>query len=132
MRRSDAETLDGIIRARGDFGHREHLELAWTYVNEHPIDYARDAMRDAIRHVAQSHGAADKYHETITQAWLQCVAVHAQRWPADGFDAFIERNQALLDRNLLGHFYSSELIGAEAARATWVDPDRSPLPALTR
>ena len=130
MRKSDAEVLDGIIRARGGFGHREHLELAWTYLSRQPIDQARSAMREAIRHVARRHGAADKYHETITQAWLHCVAVHAQRWPAEGFDAFIERNPDLLDRNLIEHFYSRELILTHAARAAWVDPDRSPLPAL--
>lgn len=131
MRQSDAEVLDRIIRARGGFGHREHLEVAWTYIGTHPIDQARLGMRDAIRHIAERHGATDKYHETITQAWLHCVAVHAQRWPADGFDTFIDRNPDLLDRNLLQHFYSEALLGTDAARAGWVDPDRAPLPALT-
>jgi hypothetical protein len=130
MRRRDIEVLDTIIRSRGGFGHREHLELAWTYLRLHPIEEARSAMIAAIRHVAHSHGAAGKYHETITRAWLQFVAVHMQRWGAESFEQFIERNPDLLDGKLLEHFYSRELIFGESARAGWVDPDLRPLPTL--
>jgi hypothetical protein len=91
VRRSDLETLDEIIRVRGGFGHREHLELAWNYLRLHPIDEAVDVMTAAIRHVARRHGAPDKYHETITRSWLYFVAVHQQRWGAESFDAFLER-----------------------------------------
>jgi hypothetical protein len=130
MRRSDIEILDGIIRTRGGFGHREHLELAWTYLRLHPFEHAQLAMIDAIRHVARRHGAEDKYHETITRAWLHFVAVHVQRWGAGSFEAFIERNPDLLDRKLLDHFYSRELIFDESARGAWVEPDLRPMPAL--
>ena len=130
MGRSDIEILEEIVRTRGDFGHREHLELAWTYLREHPIDEAQSAMRAAIRHVARRHGAEDRYHETITLAWLHFVAVHMQRWPGDSFEAFIERNPDLLDRDLIEHFYSRALIFGAPARSAWVDPDRRRLPAL--
>lgn len=130
MRRSDLEILDGIIRTRGGFGHREHLGLAWTYVRLHPFERAQPAMIDAIRHVARRHGAEDKYHETITRAWLHFVAVHMQRWGEESFEAFIERNPDLLDRTLLDHFYSRELIFAAPTRAAWVDPDLRPMPVL--
>ncbi len=128
MRRSDAEILQEIVRARGGFGHREHLELAWTYLRLHPIEEAESAMTAAIRHIARGHGAEGKYHETITRAWLRCVAVHTQRWGAGSFEKFIERNSDLLDRKLLEHFYSPELIFGERARVVWVDPDLHPLP----
>jgi hypothetical protein len=130
MRRSDLEILDGIIRTRGGFGHREHLELAWTYLRLHPFEQAQLVMTDAIRHVARRHGAQDKYHETITRAWLHFVAVHRQRWDAESFDAFIERNPDLLDGKLLDHFYSRELIFDASARSAWVKPDLRPMPAL--
>ncbi|HWE08644.1 MAG TPA: hypothetical protein VG325_04790 [Solirubrobacteraceae bacterium] len=70
MRRSDVELLNKIIRTRGGFGHREHLELAWTYLRLHPTEEAERVMVAAIRHIARRHGAEEKYHETITRAWL--------------------------------------------------------------
>lgn len=130
MRRSDLAILDEIIRARGRFGHREHLELAWRYLDLYPISEAAHITTVAIRHVAQSHGASDKYHETITRSWLHFVAVHRQRWGAESFETFLERNPDLLDRTLAEHFYSPELIWSEPARTSWLAPDLRPLPAL--
>ena len=130
MREADLEILDAIIRARGGFGHREHLELGWAYLQRHPFEQAQQVMTEAIRHVARQHGAEDKYHDTITRAWLHFVAVHMQRWGAESFEDFIARNPDLLDRKLLDHFYSRELIFGASARAAWVGPDLRPMPAL--
>jgi hypothetical protein len=130
MRRSDLAVLDQIVQIRGGFGHREHLELAWTYLRLYPIEEAESVMTAAIRHIAQRHGAEQKYHQTITRAWLQFVAVHMQRWGAESFEEFIERNPELLDGKLVEHFYSRELIFSDCARAVWVDPDLRPLPTL--
>lgn len=62
----DLKTLTRVIETRGGFGHREHLELAWTYLGRYEIDTARRVMASAIRHVAGLHGAPDRYHDTIT------------------------------------------------------------------
>jgi len=130
MRQRDLQILHGILESRGGFGHREHLELAWTYLRLYQIDEAAEVMVAAIRHVARLHGAEDKYHETITRSWLHFVAVHIQRWGAGSFDEFIERNPDLLERRLIEHFYSRELILSEPARVGWVSPDVRALPAL--
>ena len=130
MRRRDLQLLEEIIATRGSFGHREHLELAWSYLQIYSSDQAAAAMVAAIRHVAREHGAEDKYHETITRAWLHCVAVDNQRWAADSFEQFLERNPDLLERTLLEHFYSRERILSGSARASWVAPDLRALPAL--
>jgi hypothetical protein len=127
MNPRDETVLTAIVEGRGGFGHREHVELAWTYLQMYPARRAADAMAAAIRHLA---GDSGKYHETITRAWLHCVAVHDQRWGAEDFDAFLERNPDLLDRTLLGHFYSRELIGTDRARGDWSEPDLRPLPVL--
>ncbi len=126
----DLQILHEILESRGGFGHREHLELAWTYLRLYPTDEAAEAMVAAIRRVARLHEAEDKYHETITRAWLHFVAVHIQRWGAESFEEFIERNPDLLNRKLIEHFYSRELIRSESAREVWVGPDLCRLPAL--
>ncbi len=119
------------ILARGEgFAHRHHLELTWRALQDHDPDAALAIVGDGIREVAAAHGAPDKYHATITRAWVHCVAVHRQRWPAESFGAFIERNPALLDPKLLEHFYSPTRLFADAARSAVVEPDLRALPAL--
>jgi N-formylglutamate deformylase len=130
MRTRDFEILNEILEARGDFGHREHLELAWRYLRIHPNDEAAEAMVLAIRHVAHVHGADEKYHETMTRAWLHFVAVHAQRRGADTFEEFLDRNPDLLNRHLIECFYSPGLIQSDLARRAWSAPDLRRLPAL--
>ncbi|HWC87668.1 MAG TPA: hypothetical protein VG388_14105 [Solirubrobacteraceae bacterium] len=130
MRPRDLRLLHDILVARGGFAHREHLELAWSYLRLYPMDEARAVMAAAIRDLARRHGAENKYHETMTGAWVHLVAVHSQRWGADSFDTFLERNPDLLDSKLIQHFYSRELILSQRARAAWTAPDLHPLPAL--
>jgi hypothetical protein len=125
-----AEILHEIL-ARGEgFGHRQHVELTWRCLEDHAPERARVLVADAIRRVAAAHGAPDKFHETITSAWVQCVAVHRQRWPAQSFDEFIGRNAALLDSKLLEHHFTASLLFSDEARSSIVEPDMRPLPAL--
>jgi len=130
MDKGDLETLHRILESRAGFGHREHIELAWSYIRVHGSGHAADPMCDAIRHVAWLHGAEEKYHETMTRAWLHLVAVHAERWATDTFVEFLDRNPDLLDTNLIQHFYSPDALFSEAARTSWIYPDWRRLPTL--
>ena len=49
-------------------------------------------MAAAIRHIAALHGAPDKYHDTLTIAWVHLVAVHLSRSDARSFGEFIAEN----------------------------------------
>jgi hypothetical protein len=55
MRERDHQILREILETRGDFGHREHLQLAWSYPRVYPIEAAAQAMVDAIRYLARQH-----------------------------------------------------------------------------
>ena len=132
MDEADQRVLHEIL-GRGDgFGHRQHVELAWRYLAMHGADLAPNAVAEAIRQVAAAHGQESRFHETITRSWVRCVAVHRERWPAETFAGFLDRNPQLLDPGLLGHFYSPELLGSSEARDRWVAPDRHDLPAHAR
>ena len=90
-----------ILGPSGEFGHREHIRLAWRELREHDRDVALRRVEDTIRHVAAAHGAPDKYHRTITEAWVALVHHHLEEAPALGFDEFVERFPGLLDSGLL-------------------------------
>jgi hypothetical protein len=130
MRKRDLQVLHQVVETRGGFGHREHVELAWSYLRLDSIDDAAETMAAAIQHIASLHGAQDKYHTTITRTWLHFVAVHMQRWGADSFEEFVSRNPDLLNTKLIQRFYSRELLFSEPARASWTTPDLRQLPTL--
>jgi hypothetical protein len=118
-----------LLGPAGEFGHREHLRLAWRELREHGREVALGRIEGAIRHVAEAHGAPDKYHRTMTEAWAALVGYHLAEEPGLEFDAFLERFPGLLDGGLLKCHWSAELLASPAGRATWVDPDLRPLPA---
>ena len=130
MSACDLEALERIVGTHGRFGHREHLELAWSYLDRYRLERATEAMSTAVRHLAREHGMPDRYHETITRSWVRLVDVHRRTSDASSFDEFIARNSGLLDRHLLERHYSRELIASDGARAEWTEPDLRPLPSL--
>jgi hypothetical protein len=120
-----------LLGPAGEFGHREHLRLAWRELRAHDREVALSRIETAIRHVAEAHGAPRKYHRTMTEAWAALVGHHLAEEPKLGFDEFLERFPGLLDGGLLERHFSAELLATPAARARWVDPDLRPLPAKT-
>jgi hypothetical protein len=130
METEDRQVLHEILCRGEDFGHRQHVELAWRFLARHDPEQAADRVAAALRQVAAAHGQPARYHETITKSWVRCVAVHRQRWPAATAQEFFDRNPDLLDQGLLGHFYSKSLLTSAAARSEWVAPDLRELPAL--
>jgi hypothetical protein len=130
MDAEDRRVLHDILGRGAGFGHRQHVELAWCYLARHDADQAADCVTAAIRQIADAHGQPAKFHQTITQSWVRCVAVHRERWPAASFEEFLDRNPQLLDSGLLGHFYSPGLLASGQARSAWVTPDLRALPAL--
>jgi hypothetical protein len=99
------------------FHHRDHIRLARIYVDRLGAAAATERFRAAIIKFAAHLGISDKYHETITLAWMQLV-IHTPE--VDG--------EKLLDKKYIETFYSSELLATEAARARFVEPDRAALP----
>jgi hypothetical protein len=119
------------ILARGEgFGHRQHVELTWRYLEDHDPAGAQLLVAEAIRQLAAAHGVPEKFHATITGAWVRCVAVHRERWPAGTFQEFIERNADLLDSKLLEQHFTHGLLFSDAARSGVMEPDIRPLPLL--
>jgi hypothetical protein len=120
----EAATIPG-----SEFRHRQHVRVAWLYVREYGTEEALRLMAVGIRRFAVANGATALYHETITRAWVLLVAAAVRRHPAiDGFDAFVEANPGLLDKETPYAFYRRETLASDAARSAWVEPDRLPLP----
>jgi len=109
----------------GEFHHREHIRLAFALLAKHR-DFAEAAVdfRRMLRAFAAHHGAAERYHETITWAYL--AVVHERMAVVDHADshAFLVANPDLLDhKTALARYYDiGEITRSSLARRVFVLP----------
>jgi hypothetical protein len=120
--------FDEVMAGAGHFGHRQHVHLTWLAVRRHGVEEAIGVVGEGIRQTARYAGAPQKYHATVSRAWVEAVGYHVAEHDFTDFDAFAEANPALLDKRLLSRFYSSAVLASAGARAGWVEPDREPFP----
>ncbi|HYO79253.1 MAG TPA: hypothetical protein VE010_22505 [Thermoanaerobaculia bacterium] len=107
------------------FDHRNHVRLAWLYLNEAPLLEALTRFRDSLQRYAASLGAAAKYHETITFAFLFLIHERMQRNTCTTFDEFAAANPDLFEP-ILQHYYRPETLASELAKRVFVMPDAVP------
>jgi hypothetical protein len=122
-----AAILPGITGPTGQFRHRQHINLAFYTVRRFGMPDAVGKICTWIQQIAAYERAPQKYHHTVSRAWVEMVAHHVAADPdcAD-FEAFARRNPALLDKRLLSRHYRSSTLAAEPARRGWVEPDLLP------
>jgi len=129
---TDFDDLLSEVMATADrFGHREHVRLTWLAVRRHGVEGAIGMVSDGIQRTARYAGAPQKYHATVSRAWVELVGHHVLEERIDDFDVFLDRNPALVDKRLLLRFYRSSTLATAVARTGWVEPDAAPFPWLT-
>lgn len=122
------ELMAEVTASAGTFGHREHVYLTWLAVRRTGMPAAIALVSGGIQRTARYAGAPQKYHATVSRAWVELVAHHAAEYEQPDFTAFAELNPALLDKRLLTRFYRSTTLAAAEARTGWVEPDLAPFP----
>lgn len=106
-----------------DFGHVAHVRAAYLYLREMDFPAALERIRRTIRTYATHLGKADRYHETITVAYVALIQQHmCERGADDGWIVFARNNPELLDKSLLTEFYPKEQLASDAARRIFVLP----------
>jgi hypothetical protein len=111
------------------FKHGDHIRLAWIYLRRYGAEAAAARVTTTIRQFARGLGQEQKYHETMTRAWLRLVeAAHRATPEESSFDEFLAKHPWLLDRRALNPFYTAECLSSDLARQHAVEPDRRPLP----
>ena len=109
------------------FGHREHLYVAWWYLRALPPEEALARYVRHLRSLTTALGAPEKFHATITWAYVALLHDAMSRAPDASFDELLEANPSLLDHRagaLFAH-YSRAQLDSEEARRRFVLPRRA-------
>ncbi|MFY9662637.1 MAG: hypothetical protein WAJ97_18600 [Terriglobales bacterium] len=108
------------------FHHADHVRLAFEYLCRYPALEALEGFSDALKRFAAAQGKAERYHETITWAYLLLVRERMARADrAQSWEEFAERNPDLLrwKGGILDRFYRKETLDSDLARMVFLFPD---------
>ena len=125
---SEREFIEGFeacTLAENAFHHRDHIRLAYLYLRDlSPLD-ALTRFTAGLKRFAASLGKPDRYHETITWAYLLLIHERLQREPTNDFESFARANPDLLvwHPSVLDAYYRPETLKSDLARRAFVMPD---------
>jgi hypothetical protein len=107
------------------FPHAHHVRLTIVYLTRYGREETLRKMLDGLVRFATAKGQPEKFHVTITHAWIELIEAARKAHP-DAADpaALVAACPELLNRDALLCFYSSELLNSAEARARWLPPDR--------
>ena len=121
--------LEACTLPASAFRHADHLRAAYLYLRAGSFADAVARMTTALRRYAASQGKPERYHETITVAYLALINQHLhERGDGGGWESFRRDNPALLDRRLLQHYYRPETLGSARARQVFLLGEYAPQP----
>ncbi len=108
------------------FGHADHVQLAWSLLQVHPLPVAVQALSERIEIYARSKGQPTLFHATITWAYL--FLIHERIEDSEGSESWIEfrvRHPDLFSwpNGALSRYYTRNLLRSQRARQTFVMPD---------
>jgi hypothetical protein len=127
---NDAELVELFERGEIDaasFHHRDHIQVAWSYLRVFELAEAAAKFIAALQRFAVANGVPQLYHATITWAYLVAIndRMHREGAP-DSWDAFAAANDDLFawKPSFLDTMYNPETLASAHAKRVFVLPDR--------
>ena len=119
--------LETCVLPESEFRHAAHLRAAYLYLQESDFVGALERIRSAIRNYAAHLGKSDRYHETITVAYVALIRQHiCERGNGGGWAAFARDNSELFQPGLLLQYYPQAQLESDMARRVFLLPRSSP------
>lgn len=109
------------------FHHADHVRAAWLMLRKEAPAAALGRFSAALKRFAAINKKADLYHETITWAYLLLVNERMEiGGRSAGWEEFTASNPDLMTwrPSVLDRYYTSETLGSDLARRSFVLPDR--------
>lgn len=109
------------------FHHADHVRMAYLYLCKYPLLEAMGRFAEGLKKFAAAQGKPERYHETITWAYVFLVAERRARAARPGtWEDFSRNNPDLLNwkENILKRYYRDETLKSRLARQIFVFPDK--------
>ncbi len=121
--RDFVDALETCTLPESGFTHSTHIRATYIYLREHDFAQALARMSASIRRYATHLGKPDRYHETITVAYLTLIRQHLyERGDGGGWEGLAAANPELFERELLLGFFPRAQLESELARRIFVLP----------
>jgi hypothetical protein len=120
--------------------HRAHVRVAFCYLREFSFEESAARIRTGIRAYNAANNVPDGptsgYNETTTIAFLRLVDATMRAYgsvmPTADSEAFCNMHPHLMHKEVLRLFYSPQRRMHPAAKAQFIEPDLTGLPAGPR
>ena len=90
------QQIEGCTLPKEAFTHRNHVRLAWLYLNDRATGDPDARIAATIERYATSIGASTKFDHALTMRWMRLVEEAIAATPADSFESFIAARPELL------------------------------------
>ena len=99
------------------FDHATHVRAGYLYLRREPFPQATATMCTAIERYARALGKPERYHETVTVAFMALINMSLRLQPdGGGWQDFRTRNPQLLRSDALLAYYPRAVLESTAAR----------------
>lgn len=119
--------LEACTLPEDRFHHADHLHAGWLYLTRFSTAAAIARFSEVLRSYATSLGKPDRYHETITWAYLLLLNERIRRsQPVATWEQFAASYPELFDwkNSILLRYYRPETLNSPLARHVFLMPDR--------
>ena len=106
-----------------EFGHSEHLAVAYEMLCKYSFIDATAKFANTIRQMAENAGAHDKFSTTMTIAYMGLIAERMETTRHTDSADFVSRNHDLLSKDILKQWYSPDRLNSHLARILFLLPD---------
>jgi hypothetical protein len=130
LRMTDDELLEQfetLTLPEESFHHRDHVRLTRIYLSRYPILDVLGRLSAGLAATARMRGRPERYHETITWAFVFLVRERMARTGANqSWEEFANANVDLLNwkESVLRGYYQDVTLRSDLARRTFLLPDR--------
>jgi hypothetical protein len=115
--------LKACTLPESEFHHVAHVRAGYLWLRVLPFFEATAAMRVTLQRYAQSLGKADRYHETVTIAFMALICARLDEAGDPGsWNAFARAHPDLLRKDALLAFYSPGTLASPRARRCFLLP----------
>ena len=124
---TDTQLLEQFERGTLEpFHHADHVHVAFAYLNQYAPAEALARFCRGLKHFAALHGKANRYHETVTWAYLCLIRQRMAEAGRQTWEAFAQANPDLLlwKNGILSRYYREDTLASERAKTVFVFPDQ--------